>query len=103
MYIFNFVTRWQYTSGKVLGSHKVSGIISTYGGGGYFMDFNITRDISHYTLDILKKNMWLDRASRLVIVDFALYNANINYFCFVQYVSIKIFNLLTVELPVMIP
>ena len=29
----------------------------------------------------LREGLWIDRATRLIIIDFTLYNANINMFC----------------------
>ncbi len=55
-----------------------------YDGGGYVM--NLGKDVSS-TLDIigyLKSNLWIDRATRAVFVDFTVYNANINLFCQVR-------------------
>uniref|UniRef100_A0A1B6E669 EF-hand domain-containing protein n=1 Tax=Clastoptera arizonana TaxID=38151 RepID=A0A1B6E669_9HEMI len=67
-----------------LGSHGISGELSRYGGGGFYMDFNLTEDTSNYTLSVLKKNVWIDRATRFITIDFTLYNANINCFCFAK-------------------
>lgn len=55
-----------------------------YDGGGYVM--NLGKDSSS-TLDIvsyLKSNLWIDRGTRAVFVDFTVYNANINLFCQVR-------------------
>ncbi len=38
----------------------------------------------------LKANLWLDRGTRVVFLDFTVYNANINLFCQIK---------LTVEFP----
>ena len=32
----------------------------------------------------LKESLWISRATRAVIVDFAVYNANVNLFCVVK-------------------
>ena len=42
----------------------------------------------------LKDNLWVDRATRVVFIDFTVYNANINLFCtikleFLQYIERK--------------
>ena len=42
------------------------------------------------SLDIikeLKENLWLDRGTRAVFIDFTVYNANINLFCVIRYVG----------------
>ena len=33
------------------------------------------------TMQELREGLWIDRATRLIIIDFTLYNANINMFC----------------------
>ena len=32
----------------------------------------------------LREGLWIDRGTRMVTIDFTVYNANINYFCIVQ-------------------
>ncbi len=41
-------------------------------------------------MEILKNNSWLDRGTRVVFLDFTVYNGNINLFCQIK---------LTVEFP----
>jgi len=36
---------------------------------------------------LFKDNLWIDRGTRAVFVDFTVYNANINLFCVVRYKS----------------
>jgi len=33
-----------------------------------------------------QEHLWLDRGTRVVFIDFTVYNANINLFCIVKYV-----------------
>lgn len=37
-------------------------------------------------IDELKQNLWLDRGTRVVFIDFTVYNANINLFCIIKLV-----------------
>ncbi|XP_057700232.1 polycystin-2 [Corythoichthys intestinalis] len=60
------------------------GRVSKYGGGGYYRDLSRTREESAVRLRFLKDNLWLDRGTRAVFLDFAVYNANINLFCIVR-------------------
>lgn len=32
----------------------------------------------------LQQNLWLDRGTRVVFIDFTVYNANINLFCIIK-------------------
>ncbi|XP_077575539.1 polycystin-2 [Stigmatopora nigra] len=60
------------------------GRVSKYGGGGYYRDLARTAEESEARLRFLKENLWLDRGTRAVFLDFAVYNANINLFCIVR-------------------
>ncbi len=65
-------------------------MISTYGGGGYVLDLTPNHDDASAQLSDLEKNLWIDRGTRVVFLDFTVYNANINLFCQIK---------LTVEFP----
>jgi hypothetical protein len=67
-------------SNKVKGA-IVSGQFSTYGAGGYVKDLEQTKTNSLAILEDLKANNWIDRGTRVVFLDFTVYNANINMFC----------------------
>ena len=43
------------------------------------------KDSSLELIESLKDNLWIDRATRAVFIDFTVYNANINLFCVVRY------------------
>ena len=84
------VFRWTYqTSGQLRGS-STSGLISRYGGGGFVQDLTPTHEAASAQLVDLNTNLWLDRGTRVVFLDFTVYNANINLFCQIK---------LTVEFP----
>ena len=38
-------------------------------------------------IDEMKQNLWLDRGTRAVFIDFTVYNANINLFCVIRSVA----------------
>ena len=57
------------------------GIISTYSGeGGYIVDLSLNRTIATQRIKDLKKNLWIDRGTRVVFIDFTTYNPNINLY-----------------------
>lgn len=63
----------------------INGEISTYGGGGYVKDLADNKADSMAIFNDLMANTWLDRGTRVVFLDFTLYNANINLFCQIRY------------------
>lgn len=84
------IYRWTYQSASQLRGSSSSGLISRYGGGGFVQDLTPTHDDAMNELEELKMNLWLDRGTRVVFLDFTVYNANINLFCQIK---------LTVEFP----
>ena len=65
----------------------MSGQVSVYGGGGYVKNLGANKTDSAQIMDNLKQNMWLDRGTRAVFLDFTIYNANINLFCTVRLIT----------------
>ncbi|XP_064190727.1 polycystin-2 [Anguilla rostrata] len=80
-------TAWTYTEQARLNGTGHWGRISSYGGGGYYLDLSRSREETAAQLRALKENLWLDRGSRAVFIDFSVYNANINLFCVVRLVA----------------
>ena len=64
-------------------SHK--GYMNTYGGGGFVATLSKDYATTVAILADLKKNLWIDRATRAVFLDFTVYNANLNIFSQVRY------------------
>ncbi|XP_040218107.1 polycystic kidney disease 2-like 1 protein [Rana temporaria] len=79
-------TAWTYFTEDTLKGSSHWGILATYSGGGYYQDFNTTKQDTIRSLQILKNNLWLDRGTRAVFIDFSVYNANINLFCVLRLV-----------------
>ncbi|XP_026570283.1 polycystic kidney disease 2-like 1 protein [Pseudonaja textilis] len=79
-------TAWQYYTEQELDGSSHWGRLTSYSGGGYYVDLKITREESAETLQELKQNLWLDRGTRVVFMDFSVYNANINLFCVLRLV-----------------
>ncbi|XP_078664667.1 polycystin-1-like protein 2 [Branchiostoma floridae x Branchiostoma belcheri] len=57
---------------------------SGYGTGGYVADFNVKTANAYFKLYDLEALKWIDRLTRAVIVDFTVYNANVDLFCLVS-------------------
>lgn len=50
------------------------------------MDLPGSRQGSAEALQDLQEGLWLDRGTRVVFIDFSVYNANINLFCVLRWV-----------------
>ncbi|XP_043917296.1 polycystin-2 isoform X2 [Protopterus annectens] len=80
-------TAWTYHTEKGLNGSWHSGLISTYSGAGYYLDLSRAKVDAVAQIQLLKDNLWLDRGTRVVFIDFSVYNANINLFCIVRLVA----------------
>ncbi|KAK2824027.1 hypothetical protein Q5P01_021202 [Channa striata] len=79
-------TAWTYHTEKQMNGSSYWGLLATYSGAGYYQDLSPTREESAVMLADLMDNLWLDRGSRAVFIDFSTYNANINLFCVIRLV-----------------
>uniref|UniRef100_UPI00398EA1B4 polycystin-2 n=1 Tax=Pristiophorus japonicus TaxID=55135 RepID=UPI00398EA1B4 len=79
-------TAWIYTGERDLRETGYWGLVATYSGAGYYLDLARNRDETGTKLKVLKENLWLDRGTRAVFIDFSVYNANINLFCVIRLV-----------------
>ena len=71
-------------SQKELGGSNHWGLISSYAGGGFVKNLGTVKKNSQEIVSTLKENLWLDRGTRAVFIDFTVYNANINLFCVIR-------------------
>lgn len=60
------------------------GLENTYGSGGYVQLLSPDSNVTTAIIEDLMANLWIDRATRAVFLDFTIYNANINLFCAVK-------------------
>ncbi|EDO47023.1 predicted protein [Nematostella vectensis] len=97
---------WTYQTEKDLQGRSYWGRMTTYSGGGFTQLLAPTKAETQQIIEDLKQNLWLDRGTRAVFIDFTVYNANINLFCIVRLVfeypptggCIPSFNFRTVKL-----
>ncbi|EUB56801.1 Polycystin-2 [Echinococcus granulosus] len=75
---------WRWRSASESGIDSVPGTIATYTGSGYYLDLGLTRQVTSEMLTELHTNLWTGESTRAVIIDFTLYNANLNFFSVVQ-------------------
>lgn len=80
-------TAWVYQTEEELDGSSHWGLLDvTYSGAGYVQDISTTKAESAAIIEDLKTNLWLDRGTRVVFIDFTVYNANINLFCVIRLV-----------------
>ena len=61
-------------------------LVSSYPGSGYYQDLSATRAKTSDIVANLKENRWIDRGTRVVFLDFTMYNPNVNLFSAAKYV-----------------
>jgi len=82
-------TGWFYQTERQLNgllSIDYQGLMNKYGGGGYVVNLSNDQNTTQTILQELFDNLWIDRATRAIFLDFTVYNANINLFCQVKIV-----------------
>lgn len=72
---------WTHSTADRLGGVFHWGRLGAYPGGGYYQDLVAERVASEKILGELRAQRWIDVASRVVLVEFTIYNANLNLFC----------------------
>ncbi|XP_029439906.1 polycystic kidney disease 2-like 2 protein [Rhinatrema bivittatum] len=63
------------------------GKINIYSGGGYSVILTTKKEDSLSLIQYLKRNSWLTRGTRVVFIDFSVYNANLNLFCVIRLIT----------------
>ncbi|CAG2101885.1 unnamed protein product [Medioppia subpectinata] len=74
-------TSFEWREIKSFAKNDVWGILGTYSGeGGYIVDLTLNKTIALAKIRDLKKNLWIDRGTRAIFIDFTTYNPNINLY-----------------------
>ena len=73
---------FKYNTGDELETFPIAGDLSTYGAGGYVISLHESRAEIKIKLKDLAEKHWIDKRTRAVFLEFSVYNANINLFCF---------------------
>ena len=76
--------RWTYSTEEKLGGYTHWGMITSYGGGGYYVDLPLKKNYTVELVQYLKENSWITSGTRAIFFDFTIYNANNNLFCIVK-------------------
>ncbi|XP_066271869.1 polycystin-1-like protein 2 [Branchiostoma lanceolatum] len=76
---------WSYHLPGSGGELPVIGDIATYDSGGYVAGVGGDKDTALSVIADLNEADWIDRYTRAVVVEFTVYNANVNFFSSVSY------------------
>ncbi|XP_052068766.1 polycystin-2-like [Mytilus californianus] len=78
---------WNFVSSVDIWGLPVTGLHSTYGGGGYIAEFIVNYNISRLILNDLYKYTWIDRKTRAMFTEFTVYNVDDNVFVFIAFLT----------------
>ncbi|XP_029655584.1 LOW QUALITY PROTEIN: polycystic kidney disease 2-like 1 protein [Octopus sinensis] len=92
--------RWIYQTSEILGGLATSGTIVKFSGGGYVQDLSSTKVESMKLITSLEKNSWIDRLTAGVLIEFTIYNANINLFSAAVFDDLVAINLFVIWIKV---
>lgn len=76
---------YKYKTASELHEIPFTGEYDVYGGGGYVQDLPNNRDTVNSVLGEITKYRWLDRSTRAVLIEFSLYNSNINLLAYAMF------------------
>lgn len=74
-------SEFKYQTSKELNGFYTWGQLQLYPGGGFVKSLSDSRITSQSIIQQLKDSNWIDRGTRVVFIEFVMYNANINKFC----------------------
>ncbi|XP_067952038.1 polycystin-2-like [Watersipora subatra] len=72
---------WEFHDKKAMNGSSHKGTLATYPGSGFYQDLSTTRAKTKAIIEVLKENRWINRGTRVVFLDFTIYNPNVNLFC----------------------
>jgi hypothetical protein len=75
---------FQYRNATDLNGYPLFGIYNNYWGGGYVYEMRGKKSYLQGNVTLLQNNSWIDRYTRAVMIEFSIYNPNINLFIVVE-------------------
>ena len=69
---------WRYVKPEELGTLPVTGTHAKYNGGGYVAKLGYNENTANRVLNELVQNGWIDRQTRVVLLEFTIFNTNLN-------------------------
>ncbi|ELK03057.1 Polycystic kidney disease 2-like 2 protein [Pteropus alecto] len=82
----NSDTEWKYSSATI-SSPRHWGFLGVYQNGGYIFTLSKSKSETKSKFVTLRQNSWITRETRVIFIDFSLYNANVNLFCIIRLVA----------------
>ncbi|KAF5913416.1 hypothetical protein HPG69_017034 [Diceros bicornis minor] len=79
-------TEWKYSTPSV-SSPWHWGFVGVYRNGGYIFTLSKSKSEIKDKFVNLRLNSWITRGTRVIFIDFSLYNANVNLFCIIRLVA----------------
>jgi hypothetical protein len=73
---------WKFTSAWDIWGLAIPGVYTEYGGGGYIAELDVNKDFSDRSLNELYENLWIDRQTRVVSLEYTYYCVNLNLFTY---------------------
>ncbi|KAI8494545.1 hypothetical protein Bbelb_277710 [Branchiostoma belcheri] len=73
-------TYWRYFTQTSYFDPPLYGQLAVYWGGGYVVNLGTSKEEGERIVSYLHRHGWLDRYTRAVMVEFTVYNANVNLF-----------------------
>ncbi|XP_043837901.1 polycystic kidney disease 2-like 2 protein [Dromiciops gliroides] len=80
------VPEWKYSPSTSL-SLQHWGVFGVYDNGGYMFTLPVSKTEAKEKFTFLKLNSWITRGTRVIFIDFSIYNANVNLFCIIRLVA----------------
>ncbi|KAL4661411.1 hypothetical protein H8957_015508 [Semnopithecus entellus] len=79
-------TEWRYSTSNT-NSPWHWGFLGVYQNGGYIFTLSKSKSETKNKFIDLRLNSWITRGTRVIFIDFSLYNANVNLFCIIRLVA----------------
>ncbi|XP_012583335.1 PREDICTED: polycystic kidney disease 2-like 2 protein isoform X4 [Condylura cristata] len=79
-------SEWKYSS-PAISAPWHWGFVGVYKNGGYIFTLSRSKAETRNKFINLRLNSWITRGTRVVFIDFSLYNANVNLFCIIRLVA----------------
>ncbi|XP_012875849.1 PREDICTED: polycystic kidney disease 2-like 2 protein isoform X1 [Dipodomys ordii] len=82
-------SEWKYSTSNT-NSPWHWGFVGVYGNGGYIFTLSKSKSETKNKFIDLRLNSWITRGTRVIFIDFSLYNANVNLFCIIRFAQFRI-------------
>nr|XP_040127723.1 polycystic kidney disease 2-like 2 protein isoform X2 [Ictidomys tridecemlineatus] len=82
-------TEWTYSTSNT-SSPWHWGFVGVYRNGGFIFTLSKSKSETKNKFIDLRLNSWITRGTRVIFIDFSLYNANVNLFCIIRFTQFRI-------------